>query len=214
MTERSNTLSRYNSLASALRIFRASALTLLPPETWDDGNDRLMMANFKEAKKLKSLVALWFNEAGESMQVGSRRSRIHKKMELRGPPRDVTIKSQHDCRGTLAKGRRPDVQAPASLTHALQHRADDFCGDAEVATVQPFHHRLGGCHQATLLGHADEGGCPGHLQPEFLSDGTTRAFVHQHQRWDVRGQGQADAGGLALVEVRQRSVNSCRSHGQ
>lgn len=214
MTERSNTLSRYNSLASALRIFRASALTLLPPETWDDGNDRLMMANFKEAKKLKSLVALWFNEAGESMQVGSRRSRIHKKMELRGPPRDVTIKSQHDCRGTLAKGRRPDVQAPASLTHALQHRADDFCGDAEVATVQPFHHRLGGCHQATLLGHADEGGCPGHLQPEFLSDGTTRAFVHQQQRWDVRGQGQADAGGLALVEVRQRSVNSCRSHGQ
>lgn len=66
MTERSNTLSRYTSLASALRILRTSALALLPPETWDDGNDRLMMATYKEAKKLKSLVALCFTEAGET----------------------------------------------------------------------------------------------------------------------------------------------------
>jgi hypothetical protein len=66
MTERSDILSRYTSLASALRILRTSAHTLLPPETWDDGNDRLMMATYKNAKKLKSLVALCFTEAGET----------------------------------------------------------------------------------------------------------------------------------------------------
>lgn len=66
MTERSDILSRYTSLASALRILRTGALTLLPPETWGDGNDRLMMATYKEAKKLKSLVALCFTEAGET----------------------------------------------------------------------------------------------------------------------------------------------------
>lgn len=118
------TLSRYISLASALRIIRASALTLLPPATWDDRNVRLMMANYKEAKKLKSLVAPGFTEAGESMQVGSRRSRIHKKMELRGPPRDATIKSQHDCWGDLGELSAPRCTG-AGLTHP---RAAAPCG--------------------------------------------------------------------------------------
>lgn len=66
MTEQSNKLSRYTSLASALRILRRNALTLLPPESWDDGNDRLMMATYKEANHLQTLLALCFTEAAET----------------------------------------------------------------------------------------------------------------------------------------------------
>ena len=59
-------LRRYTDLPSAINIIRHKAITLLPPTTWDDRNDRHMMEAYKRSAKLKTVLALCFAECAET----------------------------------------------------------------------------------------------------------------------------------------------------
>lgn len=61
-----NTLRRYTDLPSAINIIRHKAITLLPPTTWDDRNDRHMMEAYKRSAKLRTVLALCFAECAET----------------------------------------------------------------------------------------------------------------------------------------------------
>jgi Protein of unknown function (DUF2971) len=66
MISRPKLLRRYTDLPSLLAILRSQEITLLPPSTWDDKNDRHLMEAHKRAKGLKTLVALCFSECPET----------------------------------------------------------------------------------------------------------------------------------------------------
>lgn len=66
MTGSSSILRRYTDLASLLDMLQRRAITLLPPSTWDDGNDRLMMKTYKDCKDLETLLALCLTSRGET----------------------------------------------------------------------------------------------------------------------------------------------------
>ena len=59
-------LRRYTDLPAALALLRNSEITLLPPESWDDRNDRWVMQAYARARGLKTLLALCFSEAAET----------------------------------------------------------------------------------------------------------------------------------------------------
>ncbi|MCV2362471.1 DUF2971 domain-containing protein [Paucibacter sp. DJ1R-11] len=66
MTESTSVLRRYTDLASLLDLLQRRAITLLPPSTWDDGNDRLMMSTYKECRGLNTLLALCLTSREET----------------------------------------------------------------------------------------------------------------------------------------------------
>ncbi|MDO9099619.1 MAG: hypothetical protein Q7V53_02590, partial [Caldisericota bacterium] len=59
-------LRRYTDLATLLDLLQRKAITLLPPSTWDDRNDRLMMETYREARGLKTLLALCLSSRSET----------------------------------------------------------------------------------------------------------------------------------------------------
>jgi hypothetical protein len=59
-------LRRYTDLPALIHLLRSKQVTLLSPTTWDDRNDRHYMEVFKQRRKLKTLLALCFSEAGET----------------------------------------------------------------------------------------------------------------------------------------------------
>jgi hypothetical protein len=59
-------LRRYTDLPSAINILRRQVITLLPPSSWDDRNDRHMMAAYKRVGKFKTVLALCFAECPEA----------------------------------------------------------------------------------------------------------------------------------------------------
>lgn len=66
MTESSNILRRYTDLSSLMDMLHRRAITLLPPSSWDDRNDRLMMETYRDFRKLKTLLALCLTSRGET----------------------------------------------------------------------------------------------------------------------------------------------------
>lgn len=66
MTESPSTLRRYTDLASLFDMLQRKAITLLPPSTWDDRNDRLMMETYRDCRKLETLLALCLTSRGET----------------------------------------------------------------------------------------------------------------------------------------------------
>jgi hypothetical protein len=66
MTRSSSTLRRYTDLASLLDLLQRRSITLLPPGTWDDRNDRLMMETYRTSAKLETLLALCLTSRGET----------------------------------------------------------------------------------------------------------------------------------------------------
>ncbi|MDO9480904.1 MAG: DUF2971 domain-containing protein [Hydrogenophaga sp.] len=62
----SNLLRRYTSLPAAMRILRQNSITLLTSDTWDDINDRRLLAAYKEHYSYKSVLALCFSSASET----------------------------------------------------------------------------------------------------------------------------------------------------
>ncbi|UJB64397.1 DUF2971 domain-containing protein [Acidovorax sp. YS12] len=66
MTESTRVFRRYTDLASLLDLLRRKAITLLPPDTWDDRNDRLMMQTYADCRKLGTLRALCLTSRGET----------------------------------------------------------------------------------------------------------------------------------------------------
>jgi hypothetical protein len=59
-------LRRYTSLPSALHVLAHKQITLLNPSLWDDRNDAFYMRQYKERKKLKTILALCFAETDET----------------------------------------------------------------------------------------------------------------------------------------------------
>lgn len=66
MTDSRNILRRYTDLASLLDILKRRAITLLPPSTWDDRNDRLMMRTYAKVQQVETLLALCMTHKAET----------------------------------------------------------------------------------------------------------------------------------------------------
>jgi hypothetical protein len=58
-------LRRYTDLAATLRILKTKAVTLLPPDMWDDQNDRNLMLAYQKANNYKTVLALCFAQSAE-----------------------------------------------------------------------------------------------------------------------------------------------------
>lgn len=61
-----NYLRRYTDLTALLHMLSTGKITLLDPKTWDDRNDAYFMSQYKERKKLKTLLALCFSQVPET----------------------------------------------------------------------------------------------------------------------------------------------------
>lgn len=66
MTTNPQILRRYTDLPALLYLLNRKVFTLLDPRSWDDSNDSYYLALYKQKRKLKSLLALCFTQAGES----------------------------------------------------------------------------------------------------------------------------------------------------
>jgi hypothetical protein len=59
-------LRRYTDLPALLYLLREQQITLLDPKSWDDSNDSHYLSQYKEKKKLKSVLALCFSQTPET----------------------------------------------------------------------------------------------------------------------------------------------------
>ena len=59
-------LRRYTDLPTLLYLLSQRQITLLDPKSWDDGNDSHYIAEYKEKKRLISVLALCFSKAPET----------------------------------------------------------------------------------------------------------------------------------------------------
>lgn len=66
MTTSQDILRRYTDLPSAIDIIRSKKITLLPPFSWDDRNDRYLMETYRRSANLKTVLALCFAECAET----------------------------------------------------------------------------------------------------------------------------------------------------
>lgn len=61
-----STLKRYTSFPALIYMLQSKSLTLLSPGTWDDGNDKHCLEQYKEKKGLSVLLAACFTDAPET----------------------------------------------------------------------------------------------------------------------------------------------------
>lgn len=59
-------LRRYTNLPAVLAMLRSQAITLLPPDTWDDMNDRRLLETYRRGRGLESVLCLCFAQAAET----------------------------------------------------------------------------------------------------------------------------------------------------
>jgi hypothetical protein len=59
-------LRRYTDLPALIYLLREQKITLLDPGSWDDSNDSHYLTLYQKKKKLKSVLALCFTQAGET----------------------------------------------------------------------------------------------------------------------------------------------------
>ncbi len=57
---------RFTNLAAAIHLLQTRQITLLPPDSWDDRNDRHFMEIYKKRKSLKTLTAICLSRAPET----------------------------------------------------------------------------------------------------------------------------------------------------
>jgi hypothetical protein len=57
---------RYTELPALIHMLTHQQLTLLDPRSWDDKNDSYFLAQYREKRKLKSVLALCFTQADET----------------------------------------------------------------------------------------------------------------------------------------------------
>ncbi len=60
-------LSRYTTLPVLLDMLERSCLTLLPPDSWDDRNDREVMLEYKRRRNSSCLLAVCFSQGEETI---------------------------------------------------------------------------------------------------------------------------------------------------
>lgn len=66
MTVTRKLLRRYTNLPVLVRMLKTKKITFLDPTMWEDKNDSYFMELYKNAKKLKSLLALCFSQETET----------------------------------------------------------------------------------------------------------------------------------------------------
>jgi hypothetical protein len=59
-------LRRYTELPSLIYMLTHRKITLLDPSSWDDKNDSYFLSLYRDKRKLKSVLALCFTQAGET----------------------------------------------------------------------------------------------------------------------------------------------------
>jgi hypothetical protein len=59
-------LRRYTDLPALVYLLNTRKITLLDPQSWDDRNDAHYLTLYRQKKKLKSVLALCFTQAGET----------------------------------------------------------------------------------------------------------------------------------------------------
>ncbi|MGB5081258.1 MAG: DUF2971 domain-containing protein, partial [Burkholderiales bacterium] len=59
-------LRRYTDIPALIYLLNERKITLLDPQSWDDSNDSHYLTLYKEKKKLESVLALCFTQAGET----------------------------------------------------------------------------------------------------------------------------------------------------
>ena len=59
-------LRRYTDLPALVYLLNTRKITLLDPQSWDDRNDSHYLTLYRQKKKLKSVLALCFTQAGET----------------------------------------------------------------------------------------------------------------------------------------------------
>jgi hypothetical protein len=59
-------LRRYTNLPAVLHLLSTKQITLLNPKTWDDTNDAYYLAQYKQRRKLKTVLALCFSQVAET----------------------------------------------------------------------------------------------------------------------------------------------------
>ncbi|WP_283744783.1 DUF2971 domain-containing protein [Sideroxydans sp. CL21] len=65
-TKPTSYLRRYTDLPALLYLLHEQKITLLDPKSWDDSNDSHYLSQYKEKKKLKSVLALCFSQTAET----------------------------------------------------------------------------------------------------------------------------------------------------
>ena len=60
-----NYLRRYTDIPALIYLLSVQKLTLVDPQSWDDSNDSYYLSLYRDKKKLKSVLALCFTQAGE-----------------------------------------------------------------------------------------------------------------------------------------------------
>lgn len=66
MTVTKNFLRRYTNLPVVIRMLKTGKITFLDPATWDDKNDSYFMELYKDARHLRTLLALCFSQETET----------------------------------------------------------------------------------------------------------------------------------------------------
>lgn len=66
MTVTKKFLRRYTNLPVVIHLLKTGKITFLNPATWDDRNDSYFLELYKEARRLRSLLALCFSQETET----------------------------------------------------------------------------------------------------------------------------------------------------
>lgn len=63
---RATLLKRYTHLPALLAMLQRREITILSPDTWEDKNDRVFMAEYAKSKELETLLGICFSQAAET----------------------------------------------------------------------------------------------------------------------------------------------------
>lgn len=66
MSESEKIVRRYTEVRWLVAMLKEAAITLLPPDSWEDKNDQLMLATYKDCKRLAAVRALCLTTRGET----------------------------------------------------------------------------------------------------------------------------------------------------
>ncbi len=123
-------LRRYCDLTSLIYVLKKRAITLIDPSMWDDGNDTHYLTVYKEAKNLKSVLAVCFTQRGE---------RYHHWRVFANGPSGVCITFD---RSSLLKAVRSHPRVKAKTVRYIPLKAVREADHPPVSQL-PFLKRLG-----------------------------------------------------------------------
>ena len=126
-------LRRYTDIPALFYLLNRKVITLLDPVSWEDTNDSYYLALYKQHKRLGSLLALCFTQAGESYH--------HWRAFAHGPG-GICIEFKRDALMTIFTGRS-DTRAESVKYLTLE----EIRSIPPTAEQLPFVKRYGYAHE-------------------------------------------------------------------